>query len=158
MQARGPRLTRDERRFLLIMIMLAAALWGLFAGISRAHAHDARQPNLDGWYSSLKRPGVSPYSGQGTQSCCSKEDCHETDAEMRGTHWWAKLGRLHKDEGGHLDWVLEDWVPVPDNVVLQKQSNPTGNAVICHSMNLTQGGNHVKPDSPIWCFIPPMES
>ena len=43
-------------------------------------------------------------------------------------------------------------------VVLQDQPNPTGYAVICHSVDLIDGGKRVSPRSSVFCFVPPTES
>lgn len=133
---------------ILLALLLSDAIW------RRAHAHDYKHPDYDSWYRSLERPGVSAYSG-GITSCCSLTDCHETEAEMRGDDWWARLGkRVRNEENGEYDWELQDWVKVPSGVVLQHATNPTGNPVICHSMDLEDGGTHVSPRSTVFCFIP----
>jgi hypothetical protein len=115
-----------------------------------AHAHDWKRSDLDGWYSGLRRPGVSsasPYGG--VVSCCSKTDCHTTEAELRGNDWWARIG-VHNASG---DWDLGDWVKVPATSVLRQHDNPTGEGVICHSMV-----RRTEAAVTIWCFIPPTES
>jgi hypothetical protein len=77
-----------------------------------AYGHDWRHPNLDAWYSSLSRPGVS--------SCCSKNDRHATDAELRSDgSWWARLGEPVDHPDGQRDWVLLDWVPIDDQAIVK---------------------------------------
>lgn len=106
--------------------------------------HDWKQPSLDGWYGGLQRP-------QGG-SCCSRTDCHTTEAELRDGQWWARLGR----PDGKGEWAPLDFVKVPSEVVLQ-HNNPTGDAVICHSLDWVE--NRLDPKTiTIWCFIPPMET
>lgn len=144
----------------LLAFIAVVALGAILVGMmhSRAFGHDWKRPELDQWYGSLQRPGVLGSSPYGTVSCCSKEDCHETEAELRGNDWWARLGHKIKVAEGQYDWELQDWVKVPAQAVMQKQPNPTGNAVICHQVNLMGGGTQVNPQSPIWCFVPPTES
>jgi hypothetical protein len=63
----------------LMLFGYALFIYALALGVS-AHAHDWRKPDLDGWYDSLHRHGFG--------ACCSKDDCHETGAEIRGNDWW----------------------------------------------------------------------
>jgi hypothetical protein len=53
-----------------------------------AAGHERNNPSLDGWYESLRRP----QPGQGALPCCSRRDCHRTDAELRPDGWYARLG------------------------------------------------------------------
>jgi hypothetical protein len=141
----------------------AVAVFGLtlmaivvLACLTKAHAHDWRRPDLDAWYSGLRNPRSSS-SAVRNVGCCSKDDCHETEADMRGNDWWARLGMRHG-----LDWELADWVKVPAEAILLNQTNPTGNAVICHSVTLSDPtGNGTRGDAAaatVFCFIPPAES
>jgi hypothetical protein len=126
----------------------------LLAATTAATAHDRHHPELDGWYSSLRRPN-SGIPKHGFTSCCSRTDCHTTDAELRQNAWWARIG-TRKSNG---DWDLQDWVQVPPDVVLNNQDNPTGEGVICHSMTWTTDGKTIDPKGvAIWCFVPPSES
>lgn len=142
--------------------MLRALIWvavwvAIGFGLGRcAFAHDWKHPNYDQWYGSLQRPNVGNAFGGG-QTCCSKTDCHETEAEIRGTDWWARLGLPHTRDDGGTDWDLADWVQVPADKVLPNTSNPTGNAVICHSIDRLMSGG-INPQASIWCFIPASES
>jgi hypothetical protein len=47
--------------------------------------HDYKRPDLNDWYAGLHRKGLS-------FGCCSKEDCHPTEAELRDGVWWARIG------------------------------------------------------------------
>lgn len=129
--------------------------WVLLLALTVAcQAHDRKQPNLDGWYGSLQRPGVTT----GFTSCCSRTDCHTTQAELRGNDWWARIGA--RDAQG--DWDLRDWKQVPATAVLQ-HDNPTGEAVICHSLAWKTSAPGEKQvlnvaGVTIWCFVPPTES
>jgi hypothetical protein len=118
-----------------------------------AWAHDWRRPDLDDWYGGLKRPNVAASPQSQSTSCCSSKDCHVTQAELRGGDWWARVGKPRSDG----DWDLLDWVRVPSDVVLQQHDNPTGEGVICHSLDWT--GNKLNASLiTIWCFVPPIES
>jgi hypothetical protein len=122
--------------------------------VSAATAHDWNHPELDGWYSSLKRPNARN-SLRGFTSCCSQIDCHTTDAELRQSTWWARIG-IRQSNG---DWDLRDWVQVPAEVVLSNHDNPTGEGVICHSTTWASDGRTLDPHGvSIWCFVPPSES
>ena len=121
-----------------------------------AQAHDRRRPDLDEWFGQLRRPGVDPNGPSGLVSCCSRTDCHATDAELRGDDWWARIGVLN-DNG---DWDLQDWVKVPAEAVLQHHDNPAGEGVICHSpaTGIDAVGRTLDAAAvTIWCFIPPTQ-
>ena len=131
-------------------------LIGLLMPTTAVVAHDRRHPELDGWYDSLRRPSMTRRFTLFT-SCCSKTDCHTTVAELRSGEWWAKVGI--RDGSG--DWDLTDWVKVPSEAVLLNHDNPTGEAVICHSMvwPMDALGRRLDRESvQIWCFVPPAES
>jgi hypothetical protein len=131
-----------------LMLGLALAL------CSGADAHDRHHPDLDQWYGSLQRPGVSPYSGG--FSCCNKTDCHTTQAEIRGDKWWARIGVKNKDG----DWDLLDWIEIPPEKILEGHDNPTGEAVICHSIGWGLGVPQTVVPAlvTIYCFVPPVKS
>jgi hypothetical protein len=127
---------------LIAVFAIGSALW------DAAFGHDWRRPDLDDWYGGLKRPGMIT----GFAGCCSKTDCHTTQAELRDGDWWARVGQPRGDG----DWTLLDFVRVPAAVVL-KHDNPTGEAVICHSLDWS--AERIDPHTVvIWCFVPPMES
>jgi hypothetical protein len=62
-------------RFILTIASMGVAVALALARtlLVHVHAHDDKRPDLDGWYSSLHRKGL-------TFGCCSKEDCHTTEA------------------------------------------------------------------------------
>jgi hypothetical protein len=120
-------------------------------------AHDRRHPELDHWYDNLRRPSMTRPSLTSFTSCCSRTDCHTTDAELRSGEWWAKVGI--RDSSG--DWGLTDWVKVPPEAALLNHDNPTGEGVICHSMVWPTDalGRRLDPESvQIWRFVPPSQS
>lgn len=134
---------------------LVLVLWYLLIPTT-ALAHDWKHPDLDQWYSGLMRPHGHSWSGGG--SCCSKTDCHTTEAEIRNGKWWARLG-VPKE---HDDWDLRDWVEVPDELIVRGPNgnpvaNQAGEAVICHSWSMT--GHQLFPAaSTIYCFVPPNQT
>jgi hypothetical protein len=121
-----------------------------------ALAHDHNQPNFDSWYQSLERPDLQGRTGFGGYgggiSCCNKTDCHETEAEIRGNDWWARLVVVKNGVEEKLDFVR-----VPPEKVIHNKANPTGSPVICHTLSWV--GNHISADSAvIYCFIPGFET
>jgi hypothetical protein len=145
----------------LVCVALILAVIGLLAP-GRVHAHDWKRPDLDNWYSNLQATGKGTLSA-GTP-CCSKTDCHTTEAELRRGgkdgkgEWWARLG-TPKSNG---DWDLGPWVRVPDEVIVRGPSgnpvtNEAGEAVICHP--IVQYQNMIQADKTVvYCFVPPNES
>jgi len=61
-------------------------------------AHDSKHPEFDYWYKGLKNPNRKSAVVQDL-GCCSRRDCHETEADLRGGHWWAKVGKAHIEYG-----------------------------------------------------------
>jgi hypothetical protein len=117
-----------------------------------ASGHDWKHPNLDAWYSSLSRPGVP--------SCCSKNDCHVTDAELRSDgSWWARVGEPVDHPNGHRDWVLLDWVPIDDHAIVRGPDgkpipNAAGEPVICHNIVWGIGGTGIdSKEIDVYCFV-----
>ena len=147
-------------------VFLVSAL--LYA-ITPANAHDYKDRSLDQWYESLHRPGVGAGGGYGaTASCCSKTDCHKTDAQLRQGEWWARIGKPIDKPGGERDWELADWVKVPDHLIVRGPNglpvrNEAGEAVICHP-TVWKANNHNDPGAldpehtTIFCFVPPFET
>ncbi len=146
--------TRGSRPSIVALIARSIALttaWVAAACVSGAVAHDAHHSDLDDWYSNLKRPGT-------TVSCCNTSDCHGTQAEYRPDGWWARYGRpvYRTDPTGRpyvSDWILLDFVHVPETAILRKHDNPTGEAIICHSRPIVSTGQGVT----VYCFVPPSE-
>lgn len=135
------------------------AILGAFAGLALnlvlpARAHDYKRPDLDNWYSGLHRPGA-PYP------CCSRQDCHTTEAEIRNGVWWARIGKPI-DHGEHRDWELGDYVRIPDELIVRDErgmpvQNPEGEAVICHDTSWV-GGQTSVIGTTVFCFVPGTES
>lgn len=88
--------------------MIKGMILALGMAVSVVWAHDGIH---DKWYESLKVPGT-------TGRCCSETDCATTEAELRGSHWWAILPN-------------GQWIEVPDDVVIRDRGNPVGQPVLC---------------------------
>jgi len=137
--------------------VLILVLSTLFA--TTARTHDYKRPSLDQWYGSLQRPHMSPHGGGA--SCCSKEDCHTTEAELRNGEWWARLGKPI-DQAGQRDWELEDWVRIPDEIIVRGPNgnpviNEAGEAVICHP-TVWKNRQLDAAHTTVFCFVPPDQS
>ena len=137
--------------------VLILVLSTLFA--TTARTHDYKRPSLDQWYGSLQRPHMSPHGGGA--SCCSKEDCHTTEAELRNGEWWARLGKPI-DQAGQRDWELEDWVRIPDEIIVRGPNgnpvtNEAGEAVICHP-TVWKNRELDAAHTTVFCFVPPDQS
>lgn len=65
--------------------------------------------------------------------CCSIADCREVMYRAVGDHWEAWVdSKTFPDDGtyGH-GHAPNAWVAVPDNAILKRHDNPTGEAVLC---------------------------
>ena len=123
--------------YLLVCIVVVLT----FLGIRYAHAHDHNKPDLNSFYSGLK--------DNNGNSCCNLIDCHETEAAIRGDHWWAQLA---VQENGQWQ-PRPEWMEIPDDKVI-KNSNPTGKAIFCHTVSWKN--KVLDPKSiTIRCFLPP---
>jgi hypothetical protein len=78
----------------------------------KAAAPEQANPELHGWFESLKQPG----SGI---SCCSIADCLPVDYKM--------------ETDGYEALIETRWVRIPGDKVLHGKPNPTGRAILCRS-------------------------
>ena len=101
-----------------LWIVLAAGSLGCH-GVSAAPPEGA-DPALAPWFKSL----VQPQTGL---SCCGIADCRPVPYRIQGTHFQAYIG------GAFPRWSRApyDWVEVPDENVLHRHDNPTGEGVAC---------------------------
>jgi hypothetical protein len=142
------------------------SLQGIFA--TPAEAHDYKHPDLDGFYGSLSRPGVSSGAYGATSSCCSTQDCHTTEAEVRGGEWWARIGKPIDGPVGQRDWELKGWVKVPPEAIVRGPNgnpvkNEAGDPVICHPtvwkpQSVGQEHELDTDKTPVFCFVPGNET
>ena len=96
----------------LVLLLLATPLLA-------APGYAAPPPGADGslapWFQSLSAPGSNA-------SCCSIADCRNVQAEIRGDgHWWAWV-----DSRTFPDRAPNAWIMVPDDVILKRHDNPSG--------------------------------
>jgi hypothetical protein len=135
---------------LLILLSVFIALATYWATLpARADEEHMRMyhsdPRYDAFFKSLRRP-----DGQG--SCCSLDDCRQTEAKLRDGRWFAIV------EG--------KWREVPPEKVLTAPLSIDGEAYICHG-DSWPGGTMFTPypggavytppyDGAIFCFIPPI--
>jgi len=84
-------------------------------------------PKLSPWFNDLEQPKTHA-------PCCSIADCRPVASRQSDGHYQAQIdGR---------------WRTIPDEVILNRTDNPTGQAIACWTPN----------SGIILCFIPPPES
>ena len=159
-------ISRERRRLLLAgyptlaVSTVLAAIIVTFCLAFPAASHEREHPELNAWYEGLRRPHGLP--------CCSRRDCHRTDAELRQDGWYARLGVPVYSEANNgqevPQWRLIDPpIHISENLIVKDSrgrpvSNPEGEAVICHDATLINGKADVNPTSTVvWCFVPPGE-
>lgn len=109
------------------MFRIALMLSGLV--IPQALAHGPDEPNA-GWFNGLELP-EGPMAGA---KCCSMSDCKTVQTRYRGGHLEAFISSStfpdvpNSPNEGHAP---NDWVRVPEEAILHRHSNPTGEAVAC---------------------------
>jgi len=118
--------------FVLVLLALLLAL-----SIIPVFAHDMSDPDAE-WYQGLQVPGV-PGSGLSGSSCCNggrgpDSDCKNVEVRQRNGHWEAWIDSktfpdsVYSPIYGH---AANDWVMVPDGVIIHGRNNPTGGFVAC---------------------------
>lgn len=125
--------------------LLLVALLAVSSSASAAPPAGSDQSSpLAQWYHTLTVP---PAMGFGdTALCCSVADCRNVQAEIRSDgHWWAYVDSKtfpNNPDNSYEGAAPNGWVQVPDNAVLKRHDNPTGESVLCW-----YGGE-------VRCFIP----
>ncbi len=104
-------------------------------------AHAAPDPNSTytpdqrRWFQTLMEPNSQ-------RSCCGVSDCRETAGERIGA------------DGQYEVFVTKEqqWVTVPNNVVLRGVENLIGRPIVCYrtSRNFSSGGL----DFTVFCYVP----
>jgi hypothetical protein len=103
--------------------IVAIALYSLisgFPGAMRAAPPTDADPNLAPWFRSLRQP-------QTNLSCCDRSDCRTVRYRIVDGHFQAFIG----SEFSRWQNPPYAWVDVPDNNVLHRHDNPTGEGVAC---------------------------
>jgi hypothetical protein len=67
-------------------------------------------------------------------------DCRAVEAHWHDGHWWVWMDPSKKD------YRLAPPHMVPDEIVQQRDDNPTGHSILCASP--------VQPEALMYCFIP----
>lgn len=86
----------------------------------RAAPPPGADPNLAPWFQSLRQP-------QTNLSCCDRSDCRVVRYRIVDGHFQAFIG------GEFARWQNPPyaWVDVPEESVLHRHDNPTGEGVAC---------------------------
>ena len=85
-----------------------------------AEPPEGADPSLAPWFKSLRQPRTN-------QSCCDMADCRMVQYRRAGDHFQAFIG----DEFPRWSNVPHAWVDVPDENVLHRRDNPTGEGIAC---------------------------
>jgi hypothetical protein len=118
-------------------LLVTAVILAFLAAI--AYARGAPPPGTDPtsglaqWFHTLTVP---PEQGLGENAlCCSVADCRNVRAEIHSDgHWWAYVdSKTFPDnpDNSYEGHAPNEWVIVPDNAILKRHDNPTGDAVLC---------------------------
>jgi hypothetical protein len=103
-------------------VALFAASSLFFSGPAPLHAAPppGADPDLAPWFKSLHQP-------QTNLSCCDRSDCRVVRYRVANGHFQAFIG------GEFARWQDPPyaWVDVPDDSVLHRHDNPTGEGVAC---------------------------
>ncbi len=104
----------------LMPTFAAASLVCSFPLPVRAEPPPGADPNLAPWYQSLRQP-------QTNLSCCDRSDCRTVQYRVVEGHFQAFIG----NEFARWQNPPYAWVDVPENSVLHRHDNPTGEGVAC---------------------------
>jgi hypothetical protein len=99
---------------------IAACIAGLHGTPARAAPPDGADPALAPWFKSLSQPRTN-------QPCCDMADCRTVKYRITGDHFEAFIG----NEFPRWSNPPRDWVNVPNENVLHRTDNPTGEGVAC---------------------------
>jgi len=122
-------------RFMVMLASAAIVAAGLTAAVMVAVAVAKPPDGAPGLYSAWFEGLHQPHGGL---ACCSIADCRNVTYRAAGAHFEAYLTRTLFP--GEID--NDQWVTVPDRVVLHGEPNPTGEGVLC----LFHG--------TVMCFVP----
>jgi hypothetical protein len=103
-------------------VFVAGSMVLSFAGAGHTAPPPNANPAFSAWFESLIDPDTSV-------PCCSLSDCRMVEHRMARDHFEVEV------EG--------QWVSIPEEKVLHRTDNPTGQAVLCWSKALG-----------IMCFVP----
>ena len=107
-------------------IILAGALGAAITTAATARPPEGADPALEPFYRSLTVPeGNDAFSGV---ECCSVADCRPVQIRQRGEHWQAFISAAVFPADQHPP---DDWVNVPDSVIIRNVFNEQGEPVAC---------------------------
>lgn len=113
----------EPRRSVWVTILIIAMFLAAYIlAVNLSHAEPppgAHDPVLGKWFQSLQQPGTG-------WMCCSISDCRNVTTRIRGGHIEAFVDR--KSFGAAAP---DDWVVVPENVMIRGKENPTGEPTLC---------------------------
>ena len=108
------------RNSIVMRLQVVVALAFAAQPVLAAAPPDA-DPALAPWFNSLRQPWTNAL-------CCSMADCRPADSRLNDGHYEALI------EG--------EWRRVPDHLILNRNDNPTGRAIVCWT-----------PQVGILCFV-----
>ncbi|MFL5255649.1 MAG: hypothetical protein ACJ8AI_22680 [Rhodopila sp.] len=114
------RINRMPKR--VIHALTAVCLVSICPAPLRAAPPPYADPALAPWFRSLHQPRTN-------QSCCDRSDCRTVQYRIIDGHFQAFIG------GEFARWQNPPfaWVDVPEDSILHRHDNPTGEAVACWS-------------------------
>lgn len=112
---------RSVMRTAIVAVLLCATF-----ALAQAKAPSGTDANSSTarWFRSLLVPGTS-------STCCGVSDCREVSFRTFGAQYQAFIDKRTTDDRLGFFRGPDKWIPVPDNVIIRKEKNPTGRAVAC---------------------------
>jgi hypothetical protein len=104
---------------LISTLAAASLLFSYHSPLSAAPPANA-DPTLAPWFKSLRQP-------QTNLSCCDRSDCRAVRYRIVDGHFQAFIG----EEFARWQNPPHAWVDVPEDSVLHRMDNPTGEGVAC---------------------------
>lgn len=101
----------------LLAIVLLLGFWLAACRVVYGAPPDGADPALAPWYRSLRNP-------ERGFACCDLSDCRPTEWRQTGDTVQAWLGDQFGMRPGR-------WIDVPAEVIIRRQDNPEGRAVLC---------------------------
>lgn len=108
--------------FRVIRGIAAVSLIGCYQVPTHAAPPDGSDGSLAPWFRSLRQPRTE-------LSCCDRSDCRIVKYRIVDGHFQAFIG----SEFSRWQNPPNAWVDVPEDNVLHKHDNPTGEGVACWS-------------------------
>jgi hypothetical protein len=103
-----------------ILALAASGLLTSWADQARAAPPAGADPELAPWFRNLRQP-------QNNLSCCDRSDCRSVRYRVVDGRFQAFIG----SEFARWQNPPYTWVDVPENSVLHRHDNPTGEGVAC---------------------------